>query len=232
MIKKISAEKRFYKDLGWLKKFWLFSFSDYYDPMNIEFGALRVFNDDIIMPNAGFPSHPHENFEIVTIVLSGKLTHKDGMGNEEVISAGEMQKMSPGERIVHSEFNLGTEPVHLYQIWFNPTEKLKSEYDHRAIDLNSNGLTTLASIDDKSTISLKSEVIISKLNLNPDQQFAYKLNENGGLFAYVEEGDLLINDGAYMKGDQARITGEAHVSFKATGPSSVILIESIVERID
>ncbi len=94
MIQIISNNKRHFSDFGWLKTFWLFSFSSYFDPNNIQFGALRVFNDDIVQPGTGFPTHPHEEMEIVTIVLDGEMTHEDSMGNRAVIRAGDVQRMS------------------------------------------------------------------------------------------------------------------------------------------
>lgn len=122
MIKIIPKGKRHFSDFGWLKTYWLFSFSDYFDPDNTRFGALRVFNDDIVAPGTGFPTHPHREMEIITIVLEGEITHKDSMGNKMVIRAGDVQRMSAGTGIIHSEFNLGDEPVHFYQIWIYPDE--------------------------------------------------------------------------------------------------------------
>ncbi|MCK7503163.1 MAG: pirin family protein [Desulfobacterales bacterium] len=106
MIRIVSKSKRHYSDFGWLKTYWLFSFSNYFDPDNIQFGALRVFNDDVVQPGTGFPTHPHEEMEIVTIVLEGEMTHADSMGNRTVIRAGDVQRMSAGTGLTHSEFNL------------------------------------------------------------------------------------------------------------------------------
>ena len=92
MIRIVNKSKRHYNDFGWLKTYWLFSFSNYFDPDNIQFGALRVFNDDVVQPGTGFPTHPHEEMEIVTIVLDGEMTHADSMGNKTVIRAGDVQQ--------------------------------------------------------------------------------------------------------------------------------------------
>ena len=126
MIKVIPAKERFSDDLGWLKTHWLFSFSNYYDSDNLQFGALRVFNDDVVMPGGGFPNHSHANFEIVTIVLEGEISHEDSMGNKTVVHVGEVQRMSAGSGVVHSEINKGEIPVHLYQLWFVPNVDRKS----------------------------------------------------------------------------------------------------------
>ena len=116
MIHVIRADERHFTDFGWLKTYWLFSFSEYYDPTNIQFGALRVFNDDVVAPHTGFGTHPHEDMEIITIVLDGEVTHEDSLGTKAVIRAGDVQRMSAGTGIQHSEFNLGEAPVHFYQI--------------------------------------------------------------------------------------------------------------------
>jgi hypothetical protein len=96
MIQIVRANERYFSDYGWLKTHWLFSFAQYYDPNNIQFGALRVFNDDVIEPKSGFPTHPHHEVEIVTIVLEGEITHRDSMGSKTVIRAGDVQRMSAG----------------------------------------------------------------------------------------------------------------------------------------
>ncbi len=116
MIKKISAHNRFRAQHEWLSTYHLFSFADYYDPENMNFGALRVFNDDTIDGNSGFGPHGHRDMEIVTIVLNGELTHKDSMGNIGTIKAGEVQYMSAGTGVTHTEMNTKDESVHLYQI--------------------------------------------------------------------------------------------------------------------
>jgi redox-sensitive bicupin YhaK (pirin superfamily) len=135
MIHVVREHQRYFSDFGWLKTYWLFSFSRYYDPANIQFGALRVFNDDVVEPGTGFPTHPHEEMEIITIPLNGELTHEDSMGNKTVIRGGEVQRMSAGTGLTHSEFNLGNEPCHFYQIWIYPDVKgLEPTYDQREFD--------------------------------------------------------------------------------------------------
>jgi redox-sensitive bicupin YhaK (pirin superfamily) len=120
MIQVIRASERHFTDYNWLQTYWLFSFADYYDPDNIQFGALRVVNDDVVQPHKGFGTHPHEEMEIITIVLEGEVTHADSLGTKAVIRAGDVQRMSAGTGIRHSEFNLGDVPAHFYQIWLYP----------------------------------------------------------------------------------------------------------------
>src|SRR5210317_1860784 len=135
MIEIIKADERHFSDFGWLKTYWLFSFSNYFDPHNIQFGALRVFNDDVVEPGTGFPTHPHEEMEIVTVVLDGEITHEDSMGNKSVIRKGDVQRMSAGTGLTHSEFNLADKPVHFYQIWILPDQRgLSPSYDQKRFD--------------------------------------------------------------------------------------------------
>jgi hypothetical protein len=225
MIIKITAEKRHFNDFGWLKTYWLFSFSNYHDEKNMEFGSLRVFNDDIVMPNTGFPNHPHDKMEIVTIVLSGKLTHKDSMGNEETISSGEVQRMSAGEGVVHSEYNKHKEPVHLYQLWFYPNQTTIKGYEQKKIVTGSNKLTLLVSQNDKKGVLLRSDATIWQLNLNAGEKSEHELDKNKGLFIYITNGIIFINGNEYKDGDQARITGREMILLSAKNKMSAILVE-------
>src|SRR5947209_7178277 len=108
MIRIIKAADRHFADHGWLKTYWLFSFSDYYDEDNLEFGTLRVFNDDIVAAGTGFGMHGHRDMEIVTVMLEGVVSHQDSMGNKTAIKAGEVQRMSAGSGVMHSEYNRGS----------------------------------------------------------------------------------------------------------------------------
>mgnify|MGYP001812022466 FL=1 len=118
----IPANQRHFTNMGWLQTYWLFSFSNYYDPANMGHGKLRVFNDDVVRPKTGFPTHPHEEMEIITIVLKGEISHKDSMGNGGVIRAGEVQRMSAGTGLTHSEYNEADLDLHFFQIWILPDE--------------------------------------------------------------------------------------------------------------
>ncbi len=131
---------------GWLDARWHFSFSNYYDPQNLSFGPLRVFNDDVIAGESGFPLHPHWDMEIVTLVQGGVLTHYDTTGHGGEIRLGDVQKMSAGTGIQHSELNLGREPVRLQQIWFLPSRKgISPGYAQQQYEVNESGLTVVAS---------------------------------------------------------------------------------------
>lgn len=225
----IPKQKRHFSDFGWLKTYWLFSFSGYYDPGNIQFGALRVFNDDIVAPGTGFPTHPHEEMEILTVVLTGEMTHADSMGNKSVIKAGDVQRMSAGTGLTHSEFNLGQEPVHFYQIWIFPDEMgLKPSYDQK--NFHPSGwqgrLLALASgqgIPD--TVNFHTDATIYRAALEKGQQLNIPTKEERRIFMYVTEGTLSVEGKNLRAGDQARIELTQGLFLKAQGPSDLILID-------
>jgi len=227
-IEIIKADQRHFSDFGWLKTYWLFSFSNYFDPRNIQFGALRVFNDDVVKPGKGFPTHPHEEMEIITIVLEGEMTHEDSMGNKSVIRAGDVQRMSAGTGLTHSEFNLAPEPVHFYQIWIFPDEAgLKPTYDQRTFASNDwkNHLLPVASGRDlPGTVTFHTDATIYRCELEGDQ--VINLEETAGrrIFVYLTKGRLSVNDVPMVSKDQARIDLEDPLFLQADEKSDFILI--------
>ena len=148
IIRIIPAEARYYSDKGWVKSFFLFSFANYYDPENLHFGDLLAFNEFILEPGKGFSSHPHAEVEITTIVLEGEITHEDDMGNSEVLGKEDVQCITTGTGIEHSEFNRRKEPLHLYQIWISPSRShLEPTYSRKKFEASGweNRLFPLAS---------------------------------------------------------------------------------------
>ena len=229
MIKIIDADKRHFSDFGWLKTYWLFSFSSYYDPENIQFGALRVFNDDVVEPGMGFPTHPHEEMEIITVVLEGEITHEDSMGNKSVIQRDDVQRMSAGTGLTHSEFNLANEPVHFYQIWILPDEKgLSPSYDQKRLDPASwkNSLCPVASGQDlPETVTFHTNATIYLADLDAGKDIQFKSEESRRVFVYVTTGELKINGQKFRQKDQARIDLESEIRIEAAKPASLILID-------
>lgn len=229
MIRIIPAADRNLSDFGWLKTYWLFSFADYYDPENIQFGALRVFNDDIVQPGTGFPTHPHREMEIITIVLHGEITHKDSMGNASVIRTGDVQRMSAGAGLTHSEFNLGDEPVHFYQIWIFPDEsKLKPSYAQKTFDRNDwkNRLLPVASGQNReNAVTFHTDATIYRCDLDKDNEIPLKMGDTRRIFIYLAEGELDINGVRITNEDQARIDLAPEIKIKALKDSRFILID-------
>jgi redox-sensitive bicupin YhaK (pirin superfamily) len=229
MIQIIPANKRHFSDFGWLKTYWLFSFSNYYDPANIQFGALRVFNDDVVEPKTGFPTHPHEEMEIITIVLSGEITHKDSMGNKNVIKEGDVQRMSAGTGLTHSEFNLGKEPVHFYQIWIYPDlPGLRPSYDQKSFSPEAwkNRLLPLASGQGlHGAVTFHTYATIYRSDLEAKEKIDFKVTESRRIFIYLTSGSLGVNDKRLETNDQARIDLETDLELRSYGDSSFILID-------
>jgi redox-sensitive bicupin YhaK (pirin superfamily) len=229
MIQKIDAQKRYHRNFEWLEVRWLFSFADYYDPDNVNLGALRVFNDDLIQPGTGFGKHPHKEMEIVSIILDGELTHEDNMGNKSVIKKGEVQRMSAGTGVIHSEHNDGDSVTNLYQIWINPDEP-GQEPSYEQKDLSSaprtNTLLPVVSgknIDGALTIHSDSIIYVSELEEGNTIDYAIEAERHGIL--YVNEGKLDINGETYAAKDQSRIDGEEKLVISAPENSSFILLD-------
>jgi len=229
MLKIIPAEQRHFTDFGWLKTYWMFSFGDYYDPKNIQHGKLRVFNDDIVEPGQGFSRHPHEEMEIISLILSGKMVHKDTMENEITIGADEVQRMSAGTGLYHSEWNHTDEPVHFYQIWISPDRHdLPPSYDQKAFNPESwrNRLALLAS--DKggnNVVRMNSAGSIYRAALDGDKTVSYSPGKGHKVFLYVIDGTLSLNGFTLNKGDQGRIADEKILEIAAMKEADFLLID-------
>lgn len=228
-IEIIKADKRHFSDFGWLQTYWLFSFSNYYDPQNIRFGALRVFNDDIVAPGTGFPTHPHDEMEIVTIVLDGEMTHEDSMGNKTVIRAGDVQRMSAGTGLTHSEFNLASKPVHFYQIWILPDKAgLRPTYDQKsfASDEWENHLLPVASGQNlPSTVTFHTDATIYRCKLDKNKEVVLDNTTERRIFIYLKNGRLAANGNWVTAEDQVRMTISSPLVLKADEQSDFILID-------
>lgn len=230
MAQIIRAAQRHFSDLGWLKTFWLFSFSDYYDPENVQFGALRVFNDDVVEPGTGFPTHPHNEMEIVTIVLEGEMTHEDSMGNQAVIRSGDVQRMSAGTGLTHSEFNRAEKPVHFYQIWIPPNRRgLTPSYDQKTFPPDSfrNTLLPVASGQGlPNAVAFHADATIYRSRLDAGQGVDLKADASRRVFVYVADGKSDVNGQRLRRGDQARIVPDGIVHIQALQTTDLIVIDA------
>ncbi|RAK70386.1 pirin family protein [Hymenobacter edaphi] len=231
MLSYISANDRFHaQPVAWLNSYHLFSFASYYDPKNMHFGPLRVFNDDTVAAKSGFPQHPHHEMEIVSIVLEGEITHEDTMGNKTTIKAGEVQRMTAGTGLAHSEMNQQDEPLKFYQLWFIPNQKgLAPSYEQKEIDFLDlkNELVPLVSgqkvLEDVVYINSNSSVYWS--NLRADKELEFKTFPIRLTFVYVREGAIFINGTRLGPGDQARMTDEHVIHFRAEQDAQFILVD-------
>jgi redox-sensitive bicupin YhaK (pirin superfamily) len=229
MIDIVKTDSRYFSDFGWLKTYWLFSFSDYFDPHNIQFGSLRVFNDDVVVPGKGFPTHPHEEMEIVTIVLEGEITHQDSMGNKAVMKPGDVQRMSAGTGLTHSEFNLTDRPVHFYQIWIFPdTPELKPSYDQKTYDPSQwkNNLFPVASgLNIQETVTFHTNATIYRCDLEKRKEVSLADTSGRRPFIYLTAGRLTVNHNELFSKEQARMDFDEPLIIKAVENSEFILID-------
>lgn len=229
MIQKIEAHERHLNFSNALKTFYLFSFANYYDPNNIHFGVLRVINDDTLAGEAGFDDHPHQNMEIVTIVLDGELTHKDSMGNKGVIAAGEVQRMSAGKLVVHSEINESSRPVHLYQIWILPhTQNIIPSYEQKnfSTELNSNALTAIVSeTPHGGALHISAHATVYRGILEGGKRIVHTPPVGYGVFIYITKGSIKVGNEIVTEADQLRITEVLELDMLALRDAEFILLD-------
>lgn len=233
IMKKIihKAETRGLADHGWMKSRHTFSFADYYDPQRIRFGLLRVINDDRVQPGMGFGTHPHDNMEIVSIPLQGELAHKDSMGTVQVIKTGDVQIMSAGTGITHSEYNnSSTDIVNFLQIWVFPKEKnIEPRYDQKYFNVKDrfNKIHTIISPEKSSeTLWINQDAYFSLAKLDENKTANYEINKKGnGLYIFLIEGEINLSGETLHKRDALGIEDENKVKIKANKPSEFLLIE-------
>jgi redox-sensitive bicupin YhaK (pirin superfamily) len=230
MINVTRSEERYHADRAWLDTRWHFSFDEYYDPANLNWGALRVFNDDVIRPGQGFGSHPHRDMEIITYVLDGELEHRDSEGHTGVIHPGEVQVMSAGTGIVHSEYNHSKEyPVHLLQLWVLPrTRGLKPRWEQRqfaASERSGRLLPVVSSGDIAGTLKIDQDAAIYVSALRAGQDATHRTKPGRKGYAFVTAGSLSLNGIALGTGDQARMADEPKLDLKATESAELILLD-------
>lgn len=230
MLKKKDNKNMGKSNLGWLNSSFHFSFSEYYNPGNINFGDLRVLNDDLIQSKTGFSMHPHNDMEIITYVIDGKLTHKDSMGNIGEVGRGEVQYMSAGTGVYHSEYNLGDEQLRLLQIWIFPDKKDYNpnygQFNFKWNDRENKWLHLVSSFEDNASAPIKIHQDINIYALYLDKDNEESLNLKNGRQAYIVqmEGNSTINEIPLNEKDALEVI-EENIKIKAKENSHFLVIE-------
>lgn len=226
MIHYIRAAQHYHDVHGWLSTYHHFSFNDYYDPQNMQWGTLRVVNEDTIAPASGFPLHPHRDMEIVTYVLSGALQHEDSMGNKGITRAGEVQYMCAGTGVLHAEFNASkTEPVHLLQMWVTPsTRGLKPAWEQKSFsrEEKTNKWLCVVSPDKKDgalTIHQRAKFYVSILKKGAKIEWPPTYEKQ---YIFVVNGNVLLNKKTLFTQDAARVEREKTLVLEAVENSHVV----------
>ncbi|MFR9166296.1 MAG: pirin family protein [Dysgonomonas sp.] len=227
------ASSRGHANHGWLDTYHTFSFANYYNPSRINFGALRVINDDIVKGGKGFGTHPHDNMEIITIPLYGDLEHKDSMGNSSVIRHGEVQVMSAGTGVTHSEFNANRDKdVNLFQIWVFPNrEEADPRYGQKAFDFDGskNKFVEIVSPDgENGSLWIHQDAWFSIGSFDKGEKTEYRLMDSeNGVFAMVIEGDFNVSGTELNKRDGLGIEQTDAISLEALSDNSRILLMEV-----
>src|SRR5665647_498643 len=210
------ANERGFADHGWLRANHSFSFANWYNPAKVHFGTLRVLNDDLIAGGKGFGAHPHDNMEIVTIPLSGAIAHKDSTGTEGIISKGDVQIMSAGTGITHSEFNASkSEELNLFQVWVFPKVKnIKPRYEQKTFDEKDRG------------IWINQDAVFSLSHAAKETSLIYKNKfRDNGIYLMVINGEVEVNNQVLNKRDAMEITGENEFSIHIKSDADLLAIE-------
>lgn len=225
-----AAQQRGKANLGWLDSSHTFSFGHYYDPEQMGFGPLRVINEDRVKPGAGFDTHGHRDMEILSYVVDGELAHKDNTGTGSVIRRGDIQRMSAGKGILHSEFNNSQEaPVHFLQIWIVPAEGgLPPGYEQKRLDPQRarNQLTLLASPQGgEHAVRIHQDVALYLGELDAGQALNHAVAAGRGVWLQLVQGDISLNGYGLHAGDGAKMTDESEIRIEAGADAEFLLFD-------
>lgn len=234
-IKKFPASERGQKDIGWLKSNFFFSFSDYYDPEKSAFGTLQAFNDDFVEAGKGFGIHPHVNMEIISILLEGKMNHKDTMGYSTVIEEGGVQIMSAGKGLRHEEYNIGEETVNFLQIWIQPKlQNIEPRYQlrHFPKDKRKNQLKVIVSCEEgQQHCWINQNARLSLGYFESGERLSYTFNpENKCVFVFAIEGQIQVNNHSLPERDALGIWATAELSILCETEAHFLIIETPVNQ--
>ncbi|WP_166244155.1 pirin family protein [Paenibacillus turpanensis] len=230
MIQVYPASTRRSVDLGWLRSSMSFSFGEYYDPENDRFGPMRVCNDDVVDPGRGFGPHPHSDMEIVSIVLRGQLRHEDSGGNVAVTTFGEIQRMSAGSGIIHTEVNPSeTEPVELLQLWFMPEKRgLPPSYEVSRYDPEALSNTLVPVVSGKGVpgaAKVHQDMTLYLSKLEKGKSLTVEIGTERRAFLMTIEGEMALNGETLARRDTARVTGEKQLQLAALENSFIMVID-------
>jgi hypothetical protein len=230
MIALRRAADRGHANHGWLDSCHTFSFADYYDPQEMGFGSLRVINEDRVAPAMGFGTHPHRDMEIISYVLAGALEHRDSLGTGSVIRPGDVQRMSAGTGVTHSEFNASrSEPVHFLQIWIEPAQRgVKPGYEqkHFPHEEKRGRLRLVASPDGaQGSVAIHQQAWVHALLLDGGERVAHPLPPGNLAYVHVARGALVVNGQALGPGDGLKVTAEAELTFEQGRGAEVLLFQ-------
>ncbi|GMA62644.1 pirin family protein [Alicyclobacillus fastidiosus] len=239
MIEVYPADSRYHAENEWLRSNFSFSFGPYYDPENTHFGPMRVLNDDFIAPEKGFGAHPHSDMEVVSIVLQGKLKHQDNLGNVGITSWGEIQRMTAGTGIIHTEFSASTdEELNLLQLWFEPEERgLNPSYEITRFDTESLAKRWTPVVSNHASHhalhhashhvgKVHQDMTIYLGQMASGETRSYETSTSRRMFLFVINGEVLVNDGTELHDrDSVRITDLSTLDVHATAPSRLMLID-------
>jgi redox-sensitive bicupin YhaK (pirin superfamily) len=224
------SNERGHANLGWLDSYHSFSFAEYYDPSHMSYSVLRVINEDVVAPAKGFGMHPHKNMEIITYMLGGELQHKDSLGNGSVIKAGDVQRMTAGTGIVHSEFNASnTQEAHLLQIWILPAEQgLTPSYEDKHFDAaqKQDRWCLIASPDGReSSLSVHQDISLYATILNQSASLDYGLSVNRSAYLQVAKGQVRANGELLMAGDALMLDNSQSLHIEAVENAEMLLFD-------
>lgn len=228
MLRKVDHNKMGRSNLGWLRSLFHFSFAEYYNPENIQFGVLRVINDDLIAPHTGFDTHPHRDMEIISYVVEGDLTHGDSMGNKQTVSRGHVQYMSAGTGVFHSEFNHGDEMLRILQIWILPDKRGYTpnygDYRFKWEDRKNKWLHMVSGKNGEATVKINQDVNFYSLELDKDKEISFPVTSGRQAYLVQIEGRSDINQITLDARDGLEII-EEDIHIKAKETSHFLVIE-------
>lgn len=230
MITIRKSQNRGHLNHGWLDTYHTFSFDQYYDPRHMSFGSLRVINEDFVAAGHGFPTHSHRDMEIITYILEGALAHRDSMGNGSEIKPGEVQRMTAGTGVAHSEANpSASDPVHLLQIWIMPNARgLKPGYEQKMFTTaqKEGKLALIASPDGSAgSVTINQDAKVYASVLNPDQKVTHSLANDRLAWLQVARGSVVLNGEELKQGDGAAISDESQLEITGRERSEVLLFD-------